>query len=493
MDKITKENFIDFLISRGVISFSKDGEHYSLKSGRLSPYFINIGEINSGKELLRLAEFYSQLLDEALQNFGLSDEKIIFYGIPEKAIPIAIALAIHKGNPFFYTRKKPKEYGEVTGKKEEKIKDIVGKVPSDDDVIIVVDDVITSGDTKYETYEFLKSMGNLEVPILLIAFNREEVGLDGLDAKKAYEERTKSKVFALVNTTDLYDYLMSQRKYEEAKRIASYLRAYGTKEAKEKILRTMKSDDRDVSKRKIINKRRSIIPACDFEEIEDLENLVKEIDSLDIIGGYKIGSSLAVRYGLERIVDKMKSRSEKPIIYDHQKAGSDIPEMSKKLVRVCKKAGVDALIVFPLSGSETARAFIYHSLENELPLIIGGKMTHRGFTLNDHGYIDDNKLLEVYRIAAEAGIYNFVIPGNQPEFVEKLTRELLGEDISLTYYATGIGAQGGSIKALNDVLRNKYANLDSSVDLHIIAGRSIYDSKRKIEDIRRLEEELLSY
>ncbi|MFH7873580.1 MAG: phosphoribosyltransferase family protein, partial [Candidatus Aenigmatarchaeota archaeon] len=158
MDKITKENFIDFLISHGAISFAKDGEHYNLKSGRLSPYFINIGEINCGEELLRLAEFYSQLLDETLQNFDLNDEKIIFYGIPEKAIPIAIALAIHKGNPFFYTRKKPKEYGEATSRKEEKIKEIIGKVPNDDEIIIVVDDVITSGDTKYETYEFLKSI-----------------------------------------------------------------------------------------------------------------------------------------------------------------------------------------------------------------------------------------------------------------------------------------------------------------------------------------------
>lgn len=491
MDEKYKEEFIDFLISCGAISFADDGEHYALKSGRLSPYFVNIGNINCGKELSHLAKLYSELLDEAFQNCNLSGEEAIFYGIPEKAIPIAIALALHRGNPFFYTRKKPKEYGEATAKKEEKIGEIIGKVPKDGNTVIIIDDVITSGDTKYETYEFLKSIGNIDLPLLIIAFDREEVGLDGSDAKKAYEEKTKSKVVSVVNAEDLYDYLKAKGKHDQAKRIASYLRAYGTKEARKKIM--IESKDDDTFQRKIVNKRRSIIPACDFEEIEDLETLLNDIDDLEIIGGYKIGSSLAVRYGLERIVDIMKSRSDKPIIYDHQKAGSDIPEMSKKLIRACKKAGVDGLIVFPLSGSETARAFIYHALENDLPLIIGGKMTHRGFTLDDHGYINEDKLFEVYRIAAEAGINNFVIPGNQPEFVEKLTTELLGEDIAINYYATGIGAQGGSIKKLNDVLRNKYGNLNCEIDLHAIVGRSIYENRRKIDAIKMLENELINY
>lgn len=489
-----KRELIDLLISGRAISIAKDESHYTLKSGRESPYFVNIGEINSGEHLSKLAELLLEELNNTTIGSSIvsNNSKVVFYGIPEKGISIAISLAMKSGLSFFYTRRTPKEYGEATGKRDNKIREIVGKIPEENDTIIIVDDVITSGKTKLEAIEDLRSMGYNNLPLLLVCIDREEVDINGEDAKLEIENKTGCKVHAIANTSDICEHLINCGYKDEAKRIAQYLMAYGTKEAKKNANKILEKLNLDGQKR-IINKNRSIVPACDFEELESLKSFVEEIDGLDIIGGYKIGAPLAIRYGLDKIVDTMKNYTEKPIIYDHQKAGCDIPETSKKIVKACKRAGADALIVFPLSGRETQRAFIYHALENDLPLIIGGKMTHQGFSSSDGGYIDEKELFKVYQEAFESGIRDFVVPGNQPEFVDRLTRELIGEKINISYYATGIGAQGGSIRSLNNVLRNKYANLTCELNLHIIAGRRIYESENKINAIRELEEELLSY
>mgnify|MGYP001583836937 FL=1 len=106
-----KREFINFLIKSGAL---KIGEDYTLKSKRISPFFVNVGDFSDGNSISSLGEFYAK----SILNSGLSIPECILYGIPEKGVSLVSATAIglaREGTniPLFFTRKFPKEHGEA--------------------------------------------------------------------------------------------------------------------------------------------------------------------------------------------------------------------------------------------------------------------------------------------------------------------------------------------------------------------------------------------
>src|SRR3989344_8586950 len=108
--------------------------------------------------------------------------------------------------------------------------------------------------------------------------------------------------------------------------------------------------------KRIIKIDKSVIPSCDVPDLKKLKNLVKETCSVEGIGAYKIGLELALRFGIPSVVDETRKQTNLPIIYDHQKAATDIPELGEKFAHAVK--GVDAVILFPFTGPETEKAWI---------------------------------------------------------------------------------------------------------------------------------------
>ena len=220
---------------------------------------------------------------------------------------------------------------------------------------------------------------------------------------------------------------------------------------------------------KIIQRERSIIPACDVP-LEVYKEIVKETGKIDGIGGYKVGFFLGLDYGLPRIVETARRYTDKPLIYDHQKAGTDIPDMGKKFIDVCKKAGVDAVILFPQSGPETEKAWIESALEKDLGVIVGGLMTHPKYVRSEGGYLADEAVMEMYLNAAGLGVTDFVVPGNKPDDIRRIRETLEERGILPTFYAPGFVAQGGEISDAAKVAGNSW---------HAIVGRGIYEAKDK--------------
>ena len=97
----------------------------------------------------------------------------------------------------------------------------------------------------------------------------------------------------------------------------------------------------------IIERNRSVIPACDVATLEQFEALVQQTADIPGIGGYKIGFELGLGYGLPRVVEIARKHTQKPLIYDHQKAGTDIPEIGSNFAGVMRRAGIEAAILFP--------------------------------------------------------------------------------------------------------------------------------------------------
>jgi len=190
-------------------------------------------------------------------------------------------------------------------------------------------------------------------------------------------------------------------------------------------------------------KQYGIIPALDTIDLSEMQSIIKEIDHFDIIYGYKLGFSLGLGFGLPKAVDIIRSHTRKPVIYDHQKAATDIPDTGDLFARIMRDSGVNEVILFPQAGPVTLRAWITALQKVSLRVIVGGLMTHAGYTVSEGGYIADNAITSMYRTAFEAGVSDFVVPLTKPDIV-KLTIADAGLDSNCAFYSPGYGKQGGN-------------------------------------------------
>src|SRR3989344_6307651 len=193
----------------------------------------------------------------------------------------------------------------------------------------------------------------------------------------------------------------------------------------------------------IIKLKKSIIPSCDVESLEKLDKLVKATCNVKGVGAYKIGFELVIPFGMEKVVKAIRKHTKLPIIYDHQKAGTDIPDMGLKFMNACK--GADAVIIFPQAGPETEAAWIKAAQQAKMSIIVGGEMTHPAYLQSEDGFIEDGAPSRMYEIAASMGVTDFVIPGNRPEkalgYVDLIKKKIKNP----VFYSPGLVAQGGNV------------------------------------------------
>ena len=200
-------NFIEFLLLSNAL---KVGKKFKLKSGRLSEFFINVGDFDDGETSTALGGFYA----DALIDSGVSID--LLYGIPDKGREIVVAVSnemARKGKnvPRFSTRRVPKDHGEASAvqiygeaktvgefiaKMQHLSQDgrakawVIGRIPKNGQRIVKIDDVFTTGDAKYEALSMLKFLGEFSLPLLAIAVDRQEVSLGGIAVWHDYEKLT---------------------------------------------------------------------------------------------------------------------------------------------------------------------------------------------------------------------------------------------------------------------------------------------------------------
>jgi orotidine-5'-phosphate decarboxylase len=233
----------------------------------------------------------------------------------------------------------------------------------------------------------------------------------------------------------------------------------------------------------LIKLEKSIIPACDVGSLGKLAQLVKATCDIEGIGAYKVGFELAIPFGLRSVVDKIRRLTHLPIIYDHQKAGTDIPDTGAKFMSACKEAGVDAVIIFPQAGPETEKAWIDAAREKKLGIIVGGEMTHKAYLETDNGFISANAPKRMYEIAAKKGVTDFVVPGNRPNKIKEYAELLKRMGVKATFYSPGFVAQGGRISDSAKICER----------WHAIVGRAIYNTKDMRKAAKGLAREIASY
>ncbi len=223
MEKYKKE-FIDFLLEKKAFRIGE----FTLKSGRKSPYFVNTGMFDDGESVDKLGYFYASRLIDA--NAGNID---IIFGPAYKGIPLAVSTAsslsrdFGKNVGYSFDRKEDKDHGDAAAKGKTKI---VGKQIEDGSSIVMIDDVFTTGGTKYETLELLNSLANnLKYPTLIIAVDRMEANERGSSNITEFTEKTGIPVISIVNIREIIDYLDKADKLssEDKRRFETYLEEYG--------------------------------------------------------------------------------------------------------------------------------------------------------------------------------------------------------------------------------------------------------------------------
>lgn len=209
-----QREFIEYALRSGVLRFGE----FRLKSGRLSPYFFNTGLFFSGQELARLGRFYAKALRHAeiITN--------VLYGPAYKGIPLvcttAIALAEEFGVdlPFAFNRKEPKDHGEGG--------ELIG-APLKGSVLIV-DDVITAGNSVRESVEIIREAGANPCGVL-IALDRQERGQKPVAAVAEVSTEFNIPVFSIIKLIDIIEYLNDTNPFSsEVSAIKRYYNSYGS-------------------------------------------------------------------------------------------------------------------------------------------------------------------------------------------------------------------------------------------------------------------------
>jgi orotate phosphoribosyltransferase len=227
-----QRRFVDFLVERGAFRLGT----FTLKSGRVSPTFVNTGLVEDGLGLGRLGEAYA---DRLLESVGAGGFDSVF-GPAYKGIPLAVATAIALAGrgavkPYLFDRKEKKAHGEEAAAKADAASMLVGHRPVPGERIALVDDVMTDGATKREALTLLASLvEGVRFPALVVAVNREEVGPDGRDAASRFTEETGVPVHAVVAMTDLLGYLDETGRLppDARARCVEYLARHGTPSAR---------------------------------------------------------------------------------------------------------------------------------------------------------------------------------------------------------------------------------------------------------------------
>ncbi|MGQ0586222.1 MAG: orotate phosphoribosyltransferase [Gammaproteobacteria bacterium] len=194
-----KTRFLRLALTHGVLKFGE----FKLKSGRISPYFFNLGLISSGAALRELGRAYAL----ALQRSGVAFDML--FGPAYKGIPLAAAAAIALADPstgagrdvpFSYNRKEAKDHGEGGT--------LVGARPQGR--VVIVDDVLTAGTAMRESIQLLRAAGATPVAAV-IALDRQEQGPGGASAVAAMEREHGLRMIALVTVREMLTFMEAER------------------------------------------------------------------------------------------------------------------------------------------------------------------------------------------------------------------------------------------------------------------------------------------
>jgi orotate phosphoribosyltransferase len=211
MTALDRPALLALLIEQQVLQFGD----FTLKSGRRSPYFFNLGSLSTGSAIARLGEAYAARIGDLDVSFD------VVFGPAYKGIPIAVATSqalAERGRDvgWAFNRKEAKDHGEggqFVGA------DISGR-------ILLVDDVLTSGKALREAASLLLAAG-ATIAGVVIALDRQEKRSGGETAVNELAQELGVTVASILNLQDVIEYLdLTRGQYNHAPAVLAAIEAY---------------------------------------------------------------------------------------------------------------------------------------------------------------------------------------------------------------------------------------------------------------------------
>jgi|TARA_B110000238_G_scaffold199615_1_gene247121 orotate phosphoribosyltransferase len=206
-------SFVEFALENEALQFGE----FTLKSGRISPYFFNAGKFNQGAAFNALGRYYASTLIQAGISFDL------LFGPAYKGIPLATAASIALDSQYqrsvgvTFNRKEAKTHGEA-GK-------LIGAPLAGR--IVIVDDVITAGTAIRESMDLIQEAG-AEPAAVLVALDRQEKGPEGKSAIQEIEKAYNIPVLAIAKLQDLLEFAKTHDDLSsQLEQLTSYRQTYG--------------------------------------------------------------------------------------------------------------------------------------------------------------------------------------------------------------------------------------------------------------------------
>ena len=205
-----KRRFIDFLIAQDVLKFGE----FTLNSGRISPYFFNLGAVSDGAGFAELGRAYAQTIVDAGLEFD------VLFGPAYKGIPIAVATAtalaaqdVHVS--VAYNRKEAKDHGEggqLVGA------EVTGRV-------LLVDDVLTSGKAIRQSVDLI-AQTDAEIVGTVIALDRAELVAGAVTAVEALANDLQAPIVSIASLADIIERLADAADLTLQQRMLDYQQQY---------------------------------------------------------------------------------------------------------------------------------------------------------------------------------------------------------------------------------------------------------------------------
>jgi orotate phosphoribosyltransferase len=210
--QIYQSRFLDYCLARGVLKFGE----FTLKSGRISPYFFNTGLFNTGADLAALGGYYAEAIQQAEIEFDLLFGPA-YKGIPLAAITASALYQFHQRDiGYAFNRKEAKDHGEGG---------ITVGAPIQGQ-IMVIDDVITAGTAIRQTMQLIDSLG-ARVIAVTIALDRQEKGQGDKSAIQELEA-LGVRVIPIIRLADIMLYLEKSSQIGHLQALTAYRALYGT-------------------------------------------------------------------------------------------------------------------------------------------------------------------------------------------------------------------------------------------------------------------------
>lgn len=193
-----QKDFIEFALSQQALQFGE----FTLKSGRISPYFFNAGKFDTSEALNKLGQYYAQAINAANPAYDM------LFGPAYKGIPLVCSTAIslnqiyQKNIPYAFDRKEAKQHGD---------KGLIVGAPLQGKILII-DDVITAGTAVNYSFTLINNAGAKPAGVIIM-LDRQEKGSNNVSAISEIKNKYHIPIISIVTLADIVSYLADNSKF----------------------------------------------------------------------------------------------------------------------------------------------------------------------------------------------------------------------------------------------------------------------------------------